>query len=294
MMNASVTPPAPRAAISRQRPRGLRPAAAFLGLMLIAAPAVSGAALAQAQPASPAQPYQPRSGQAGKDVVWVPSPQALVDRMLDMAKLTPADYLIDLGSGDGRTVITAAKRGARAHGIEYNADLVALSQQAAQKEGVQERATFVRADIFESDFSEATVLTLFLLPQLNLRLRPIILDMKPGTRVVSNTFTMGEWKPDETIDAGGDCTSYCRAHRWIVPAQVEGRWRLPDGELSLEQRFQFLTGTMKRDGRELPLSEARLDGAQISFSAGGQRYTGRVNQDRIEGSGWSATRIDGG
>lgn len=268
-------------------------AAALLSLALVALPQGSHAQ-AQAQPQGQSGDYTPRSGQAGKDVVWVPSPQALVDRMLDMAKLTKDDYLIDLGSGDGRTVITAAQRGARAHGIEYNPDLVTLSQRAAEKEGVAEKATFVRADIFESDFSEATVLTLFLLPQLNLRLRPTILEMKPGTRVVSNTFTMGEWKPDETIDAGGDCTSYCRAHRWIVPAKVEGTWRMPDGELTLKQDFQFLSGTLNQGGRSIPVTDARMDGADISFRAGDRRYSGRVNGDRIEGragdGAWSATR----
>src|SRR5687767_9279616 len=130
---------------------------------------------------APAKPFEPQVGQAGKDVVWVPTPQALVDKMLDMAKVTPQDYLIDLGSGDGRTVITAAKRGLRAHGIEYNPDMVALSKKAATAAGVADRATFAKADIFESDFSKAQVITMFLLPSLNLRLRPTLLAMKPGT-----------------------------------------------------------------------------------------------------------------
>src|SRR4029450_704593 len=138
------------------------------------------------------KPFEPQVGQAGKDVVWVPTPQTLVDKMLDMAKVTKDDFVMDLGSGDGRTVITAAKRGARAMGVEYNPDMVALAQRNAAKEGVSDRATFVKADLFETDFSKATVITMFLLPDINIRLRPKILDMKPGTRVGSNFFTMGE------------------------------------------------------------------------------------------------------
>ena len=147
--------------------------------------------------AQPATSYEPKVGQPGKDVVWVPTPQALVDQMLDMAKVTPQDYLVDLGSGDGRTVITAAKRGIKAHGIEYNADMTELAKRNAVEAGVTDKATFVNGDIFQSDFSQATVVTLFLLPGLNIRLRPTLLDMKPGTRVVSNSFDMGDWKADK-------------------------------------------------------------------------------------------------
>ncbi|HEY6363456.1 MAG TPA: class I SAM-dependent methyltransferase, partial [Candidatus Binatia bacterium] len=180
-------------------------------------------ASAQAQPAK--DDYKPRVGQEGKDVIWVPTPQELVDKMLDMAKVTPKDYVIDLGSGDGRTVITAAKRGARALGIEYNPDMVELSKHNAAKEGVSDRANFVKADLFESDFSEATVITMFLLPGINIRLRPKILDLKPGTRIVSNSFTMGEWAADEEGTVKNGCASYCTALLWIVPAKVEGTWQ---------------------------------------------------------------------
>src|SRR5690349_15704415 len=161
-----------------------------LGLMIL-----FGATMLHAQPA---KEFEPRVGQEGKDVIWVPTPQALVDKMLDMAKVTPRDYVIDLGSGDGRTVITAAKRGARALGIEYNPEMVELSKRNAAKEGVSDKASFMKADLFESDFSQATVITMFLLPEINLQLRPKILELKPGTRVVSNTFTMGDWTADET------------------------------------------------------------------------------------------------
>lgn len=240
-------------------------------------------------------PFKPESGQAGKDVVWVPTPQALVDRMLDMAEITKQDYLIDLGAGDGRTVITAAKRGTRAHGIEYNPDMVALAKYNAEMEGVTGQATFVEGDIFKSDFSKASVITLFLLPQLNIKLRPILLDMKPGTRVVSNSFDMGDWQPDETVRATDDCVSWCTAYKWIVPAQVNGDWRVDGGQLKLTQSFQMLEGELVQGANALPISDARLDGAAIAFVAGGKRYTGRVDGDtisgEIEGGGtWRATR----
>src|SRR5512134_820118 len=170
-----------------------------LSLALLLIVTLSG--VAGAQPAK--QEFQPEVGQAGKDVVWVPTPQALVDKMLDMAKVTPKDYVIDLGSGDGRTVITAAKRGSKALGIEYNPDMVELSTRTAAKEGVSDKASFVKADLFESDFSQAQVISMFLLSSINLKLRPKILDLKPGTRIVSNTFDMGEWKPDETAKVSG-------------------------------------------------------------------------------------------
>ena len=232
-------------------------------------------AFAQAQKA-PATDYQPSVGQEGKDVVWVPTPQVLVDKMLDMAKVTPADFLMDLGSGDGRTVITAAKRGVRALGIEYNPDMVELSRRNAEKEGVASRAKFEKADLFETDFSKATVITMFLLPDINIRLRPKILDLKPGTRIVSNSFTMGDWKPDETASAEttANCESWCTAYLWIVPAQVAGRHKLPNGEVTLKQEFQTLSGTLTVEGRTVPI-EGKVRGDQVSFKAGGKDYTGR-------------------
>ena len=166
--------------------------------------------------------FEPRVGQPGKDVVWVPTPQALVDKMLDMAKVTPNDFVMDLGSGDGRTVITAAKRGATAMGVEYNPDMVELSKRAAQKEGVSAKATFVQADLFKTDLSKATVITMFLLPSINMQLRPTILNLKPGTRIVANTFTMEDWEADETQSVTDNCSSWCTALLWIVPAKGTG------------------------------------------------------------------------
>ncbi len=267
------------------------------GLLALLLSAFAASALAQALPA-PAT-YEPSVGQAGKDVVWVPTPQALVDKMLNMAKVTPNDYVIDLGSGDGRTVITAAKRGVRALGIEYNPDMVELSKRAAAKEGVTDKATFVKADLFESDFSKASVITMFLLPDINLKLRPKILGLKPGTRIVSNTFTMGEWVADETAtaDEKEGCSSYCVAYLWIVPAKVDGSWKLPQGgDLTLKQDFQMLSGTLKTGERSVPITNGRMRGEQITFSAGGAEYSGKVSGNSmdgvIKGSGaWTATRI---
>ena len=239
------------------------------------------------------QDFVPHSGQAGKDVVWVPTPQALVDTMLGMAKVTSADYVIDLGSGDGRTVITAAKRGVTALGIEYNPDMVALATRAAQKEGVSAKATFKQADIFETDFSKATVITLFLLPSLNLRLRPIILDMKPGTRIVSNTFDMSEWKPDQTVNLTED-VNWSTAHLWIVPAKVEGTWKLNNGQVKITQDFQYISGTLTMGNNEMKFT-GKLDGNKISGNVEGTEFTGTVNGNSMSGthSGgdtWKATR----
>ena len=252
---------------------------------------VAGTVFAQAQPAQ--KPFEPHVGQEGKDVIWVPTPQELVDRMLDMAKVTANDYVIDLGSGDGITVITAAKRGARALGIEYNPDMVELSNRNAARAGVSGKARFVKADIFESDFSQATVITMYLLPQLNLKLRPKILDLKPGTRIVSHAFTMGEWTADQT-----ESVETRTAYLWIVPAKVEGAWQLAQGELTLKQSFQMIAGTLRTGGNTLTIANGRLRGDQISFSAGGAEYTGRVNGNTIQGTvngsssgSWNATRV---
>lgn len=236
-------------------------------------------------------------GQDGKDVVFLPTPPALVDKMLDMAGVTPEDYVIDLGSGDGRIVIAAAKRGARALGIEYDAPLVELSKRTAASEGVGDKATFVQADLFESDFSKATVLTMFLLSDIMVKLRPAILDMKPGTRIVANTFGMEEWAPDESATLS-PCATWCTAHLWIVPARVEGRWRLPEGELTLKQTFQDLSGTLASGDKSLPVFFGGMRGDQIAFTAGSATYTGRIMNGAMRGSvtrdgqtqSWSATR----
>ena len=242
-----------------------------------------------------ASAFTPKVGQSGKDVIWVPTSQVLVDHMLDAAQLTAADYLVDLGSGDGRTVITAAKRGARGHGIEYDANMVALSKRTAKLEGVEDRATFEQADIFESDFSDATVLTLFLLPDLNIKLRPAILNMKPGTRILSNSFTMGDWQPDDSFEAQDGCTHFCTAYKWVVPAKVNGTWSLGDKELVLTQSYQKVEGVLRAGSDAQQLLDAQVNGTQLVFTAGPATYTGEVDGNTISGTingvkGWTATR----
>jgi SAM-dependent methyltransferase len=259
----------------RTLPRSL----AAIGLV-----AVAGLTSVEAQ--SP-KPYQPQEYQPGKDVVWVPTAETLVETMLNMAKVTAADYVIDLGSGDGRTVIAAARRGARALGIEYNPDMVELSRRNAEKAGVAGKATFVKADLFKTDFSEATVVTLFLLPEINLRLRPRILAMKPGTRVVSNSFDMGDWAADKVVAAVGNCKTFCSAFFWIVPAKVEGTWQLGEARLVLEQKYQTLKGTLTSGNVVAPV-KGRLTGAEIGFSAGGTDYKGVVSGDVMEGKSTAA------
>jgi len=224
------------------------------------------------------KPFEPQVGQAGKDVVWVPTPQAVVDKMLDMANVTKDDFVMDLGSGDGRTVITAAKRGARAMGIEYNPDMVELSQKNAAAAGVSDRATFVKADLFETDLSKADVITMFLLPSINMKLRPKILDLKPGTRIASNTFTMEDWQADETTTVTDGCSSsWCTALFWVVPAKVGGTWNTPNGALTLTQTFQMISGTLGNQA-----IQGRLRGNEITFTAGATKYTGTVDGNTMK------------
>ena len=240
-----------------------------------------------AQTQAPPRPFEPTVGQAGKDVVWVPSPEALVGKMLDMAKVTPQDLVMDLGSGDGRTVIMAAKRGATAIGVEYNPEMVTLSRTNAQTAGVTGKATFMQADLFQTDLSKPTVITMFLLPSINMKLRPTLLNLKPGTRIVSNTFDMEDWQPDETAALGPEgCTSWCKAMLWIVPAKAAGRWKTSQGELTIVQKFQMVSGTLG----SMPIN-GKLVGDQITFTAGSTQYTGRVNGDAIQGGNLNATKI---
>ena len=254
------------------RPNFVRWVIAALGLIIIGA-----GVIAHTQEKSG---FQPQIGQPGKDVVWVPTPQELVDKMLQMANVTSKDYVIDLGSGDGRTVISAAKLGATALGIEYNPDMVELSKGNAAQAGVSDKATFMKADLFESDFSKATVITMFLLPDINLRLRSKLLDLKPGTRIVSNTFTMDDWEADGTVTLESGCTSWCTAYLWIIPAKVEGKWSIPDGEINITQKYQTIAGTLISAGKPTPIS-GKLNGSAISFHAGQTDYEGQVEGDAI-------------
>jgi precorrin-6B methylase 2 len=267
-----------------------RPAFLTGVLLFVLTDFVTPAAFAQQQT------FEPQVGQSGKDVVWVPTSEKLVEVMLDLAKVTPDDYVVDLGSGDGRNVIAAAKRGARARGFEYNSDMVDLSNRRARDAGVSEKATFVQGDMFEADFADATVLALFLLPSNFERLRPKFMDLKPGSRIVVNTFGVGgEWQPIETQKLESDCTSWCVAMLYIVPAKVAGTWRLADGELMLTQQVHALTGSLTVAGTTLSITNAHVNGDQITFTVNGTEYTGRVNGDSMEGTAggrsWSASRM---
>ena len=224
--------------------------------------------------------FKPSVGQEGKDVIWVPTPDELVNKMLEIAQVTANDFLIDLGSGDGRTVIAAAKLGARALGIEYNPDMVDLSIKNAKEAGVVDKTKFIKADLFEADLSEATVITMFLLPQINLKLRPQLLNLRPGTRIVSNTFTMGDWEPDIEVTTEDNWNSWNTALMWIVPANVEGKWKLPKGDLTIRQEFQMLYGSFISDSKTSYITEGRMDGDTITFRVDGETFTGHVNGDK--------------
>lgn len=244
---------------------------------LFVAAALTGSAYAQ----TAATEFKPQVGQAGKDVIWVPTPKSLVEKMLKMADVKPSDVVFDLGSGDGITVITAAKQfGVHATGIEYNPDMVELAKRNAQREGVSDKAEFIRGDIFATDFSKATVVTMYLLPYLNIKLRPTILAMKPGTRIVSHAFTMEDWAADQT-----DSTEGRTAYMWIVPAKVEGKWSLGSGSVEFKQKFQDIHGTYTNaEGMTWRLTNTNLRGDQISFTAGNAAYTGRVSGPVMQGS----------
>jgi hypothetical protein len=225
--------------------------------------------------------YLPKSGQPGKDVVWVPSPAAMIEKLLNMAQVTPQDYVIDLGSGDGRSVIAAAKRGARAHGIEYDAGLVAVSKREAAKSGLSE-ATFQQGDVFASDFSKATVIFLFLTPEMNIRLRPRLLDLKAGPRIVANTFGIGDWNADETSMITENCERFCTARLWIVPARVAGTWGIGERKMLLKQNYQTFSGVLKDVNGAIPIA-GRLRGGNVFFGGGKTQFTGRVAGHVIDG-----------
>jgi SAM-dependent methyltransferase len=252
--------------------------------------ALSGIAAGQ-QPSTPPsqEPYQPRIGQAGKDVVWVPTPPSLLDLMLDMAQVTKDDFVMDLGSGDGRNIIAAAGRGARGVGVEYNPDMVALSSRLAREAGVGDLATFVQGDMYEADISKATVMAVFLLPANMEKLLPTFKTLAPGSRIVSNTFGFEEWDPDARATVkDGACADWCEALLWIVPAEAAGTWSLDEGPgsglLKLTQLHQVLYGTLSDTGGDRPIAKARMRGYDVSFTVGGRVYTGRLKGEVMEGT----------
>ncbi|MSQ70542.1 MAG: class I SAM-dependent methyltransferase [Betaproteobacteria bacterium] len=274
----------------------IRSALVILGLSI--------AALSATAQQRPSEGFTPRVGQAGKDVIWVPTPDDLVERMLRMAQVTAKDFVVDLGSGDGRIAIAAAKKfQARSQGIEFNLDMVVLSNSNAAREGVAGSVRFVNGDIFKEDFRQATVVTMYLLPSLNVKLRPTLLEMKPGTRLVAHQFDMDDWTPDEIDDIDGR-----RANLWIVPAKVDGSWRitLPGGsvqEMTLTQRYQMINGNVRYGKLGVGLRQPLLRGDQIGFSVMSVEgnlleFTGQVSGNGMEGtvrSGqtterWSARR----
>jgi SAM-dependent methyltransferase len=257
----------------------------------------AGAQTAPSQTTTAKEPFKPTVGQAGKDVVWVPTPAVLVEKMLDMAKVTPQDYVMDLGSGDGRNIIAAARRGATAVGVEFNPDMVELSRKEAAAQGVADKARFIQGDMYEADISKATVLALFLLPHNLTKLTPKFLALNPGTRIVGNTFAPDGWTADETETVSGDCVSWCTSLLWIVPARVEGTWKVGEGELSLKQEFQMVSGTLTTRGTATPVS-GKLRGDLITLTAGNVEYTGRVTGDTMGGTvkgatngSWAAKKI---
>ena len=210
-----------------------------------------------AQAPAQEEAFVPQVGQAGKDVVWVPTPPELVEAMLNLAKVTPQDFVMDLGSGDGRNVIAAAKRGARAVGVEFNPKMVELSKRNATAAGVGDKATFVEGDMYQADISKASVMALFLLPSNMLQLRQKFLDLRPGSRIVSNTFGIEGWTPDETVTIENGCSAWCTALLWIVPAKVGGKWRLGDGDLVFDQQYPGRDGYSRA---ATPISDGKLRG----------------------------------
>lgn len=253
--------------------------------------------LAMAAAPAGAQLATPHEGDPGKDVVWIASPRDMVEKMLDMARVTPEDYVIDLGSGDGRNVIAAARRGARALGVEYNPALVDVSRRAAAAAGLADRATFIQGDMFEADISQATVLILFLVPDNLRKLDARFRTLKSGTRIVSNTYEIGGWYAEET-DRTTPCATWCVATLYVVPPDVAGVWRLPDAQLTLEQDLQLVFGNYETAGIGVRIESGRLHGNDITFTIGGVAYRGRVNGDTMEGVAqgrtthtWRATRV---
>jgi len=257
--------------------------------------------LALASTTTPSAEYKPQVGQEGKDVIWVPTPEGLIDKMLEAAKVSDKDTLFDLGAGDGIIAITAARKyGAKSVGIEYNPEMAQFARRKVAEAGMTDKVKIITGDIFQEDFSAATVVTLYLMPHLNLKLRPILLKMKPGTRVVSNTFTMGEWEPDETV-----FDQHWKGYFWVVPAQIEGAWVMTGMEggplrLNISQSFQNIGGTLTRGGQTLALLGAKLRGDEVKFQFTTpdrkvHAFSGRLEGRRLTGTvvaDYSSTSVE--
>lgn len=268
----------------------------FVPIVCGVAVALTAASVAGAQEKA-TEPFKPYSGQPGKDVVWVPTPDSMVEKMLEIAGVTADDYVINLGSGDGRNVIAAAKRGATALGVEYNDKMVTLSRERAAEAGVTDKVTFVQGDMYAADISKASALILFLLSENLNKLAPKFLALKPGTRIVVNTFRMHGWEPvySETVE---QCSNWCTVHLYIVPANAGGTWTLGGGALKLNQSFQAFNGVLSQGGNEATVLQGQLQGNEISFTVAGARYKGSVNGERMTGeiegkpgAKWTATKV---
>jgi SAM-dependent methyltransferase len=274
----------PESGIERAR---LARAAAGAFLALALACAAPGVAAQQT-----GESFEPYSGQPGKDVVWVPTPDATVEVALNLAALTPQDYVIDLGSGDGRMVIAAARRGARGHGVEFNPKMVDLSNRYAKEAGVADRATFIEGDMYVADLSKATVLPLFLLTQNLDKLVPNFLKLRPGVRIVTVGYTISNWDHDEIATVPRPCNAWCTVYKYIVPANANGAWKLAESDFLIEQKFQKFTGSLGG----VAVQEGRLLGEEISFLVGGVQYYGSVNGSEMRGlrpKAWRATKVGG-
>jgi 2-polyprenyl-3-methyl-5-hydroxy-6-metoxy-1,4-benzoquinol methylase len=257
--------------------------------------------LAFASPTTNSTEYKPKVGQEGKDVIWVPTPEGLIDKMLEAAKVSDKDTLFDLGAGDGIIAITATRKyGAKSVGIEYNPEMAQFARRKVAEAGLTDKVKIITGDIFQEDFSSATVVTLYLMPHLNIKLRPILLKMKPGTRVVSNTFNMGDWEPDETV-----LDQHWRAHFWVVPAQIEGAWVMKGMEggplrLNISQSYQNIGGTLIRGGQTLDLLGAKLRGDEVKFQyitpdRKVHAFSGRLEGRRLTGTvvaDYSSTSVE--
>jgi hypothetical protein len=237
-----------------------------------------------------ATPYAPVQGQAGKDVIWIPTPEGLIDKMLTAANVTHQDKVFDLGAGDGIIAITAARKyNAQSVGIEFNPDMAQFARRKVAEAGLTDKVRIITGDIFQEDFSSATVVTLYLMPHLNMKLRPTLLKMKPGTRIVSHAFTMGEWEPDETMSY-----RHSLGYFWVVPAQIEGAWVMNgmDGgpiRLNMSQSFQNIGGTLTRGGQTFAMLGARLRGDEVKFQfitpdRKVHAFSGRVDGRRLTGT----------
>jgi SAM-dependent methyltransferase len=281
-------------------------------LLVLAALLIACRGAPSDSPPAPAEPPPVKAGPLPREVPYVATPHPVVAEMLDLAQVKPTDVVYDLGSGDGRIVIAAAKRGAKAVGIDIDPVLVEAATEAARREALSSKTEFRVGDLFQADFGEATVVTMYLMHSVNVKLRPRLLtQLRPGTRIVSHTFDLGEWRPDQQL-----LDAVRQIYFWVVPANASGTWEWVEGgtpmRLRLEQEFQRVRGTLKAGDVENPVRTARLVGERLSFVADtvldgkpvAAVFNAAVSGERIEGTvapdatpqharPWKATRLAG-